>query len=62
MKYSLWVLEHESIYIVRAYKIKDTNTINEINKWTEKSLYHVASFYREEEELNADYLQTFENY
>ena len=58
-KYSLWVLEDESIYTVRAYKIKDTNSEREVDKWMEKSDYNCASFYREEDELNADYLQTF---
>jgi hypothetical protein len=61
-KYSLWVVEHESIYTVMAYKVKDTNSSNEVDKWLEKDCDNVASFYREENEINANYLQTFENY
>lgn len=59
MKYSLWVLEHESEYICRAYKIRDTNSVSEVEKWEAKSFLNVASFYRSEDELNADYLQIF---
>lgn len=59
MKYSLWKLDHESIYTVVAYKIKDTNSDKEVDKWLEDSFNNVASFYREEDELNANYLQTF---
>jgi hypothetical protein len=62
MKYSLWTIEHESIYCVMAYKIKDTNSSKEVDKWLEKDCDNVASFYREEYEINANYLQTFENY
>lgn len=58
MKYSLWYLEHESVYRVSAQKHKDTNSLKEVERW-ENGLNRVASFYREEEELNADYLQTF---
>lgn len=58
-KYSLWTIEHESIYTVMAYKIKDTNSSKEVDQWQEKSFYNVASFYREEDEINAEYLQTF---
>jgi len=60
MKYSLWKLYHESSYIVIAYKIKDTNSTKEIDKHMAQSWMNAASFFREEEELNADYLQTFE--
>lgn len=59
MKYSLWRLYHESIYIVDAVKIKDTNSEKEVDEWIEESFNNVASFYREEDELNAQYLQTF---
>lgn len=61
-KYSLWALYHESIYTVMAYKIKDTNSSKEVNKWLEKDFNNVASFYRDETEINVNYLQTFENY
>lgn len=59
-KYSLWKLYHESIYSVVAYKVKDTNSSNEVDKWLASSCDNVASFYREEDEVNADYLQTFQ--
>jgi hypothetical protein len=58
MKYSLWKLDHESIYTVIAYKIKDTNSEKEVDNWIDKSFENVASFYREENEINASYLQT----
>jgi hypothetical protein len=61
MKYSLWTLEHESIYTVTAYKVKDTNSSKEVEKWQEKNWFNAASFYRPETELNAQYLQTFSN-
>ena len=61
-KYSLWTIEHESIYVVMAYKIKDTNSSAEVDKWIDEDCDHVASFYRNEHEINANYLQTFENY
>ena len=60
-KYSLWTLDHESIYTIRAYKIKDTSSSKEVDKWLAKDCDHAASFYREENEVNAAYLQTFEN-
>jgi hypothetical protein len=61
MKYSLWKLYHDSIYRVDAVKIKDTNSEKEVDEWIADSWVQVASFYREEDELNAEYLQTFEN-
>lgn len=61
MKYSLWKIEHESIYTVMAYKIKDTSSEKEVDNWMEKDFDNVASFYREETEINAQYLQTFNN-
>lgn len=61
-KYSLWELEYESIYTVTANKVKDTNSGKEVDKWIDADQqYNVASFYREETELNAMYLQTFNN-
>lgn len=58
-KYSLWTIEHESIYTVMCYKVKDTNSSAEVDKWMAKSLENGASFYREEDELNANYVQLF---
>ena len=60
MKYSLWQLEHESIYTVIAYKIKNTNSTKVVNKWINENYNNGASFYREESEINADYLQLFQ--
>lgn len=61
MKYSLWKLDHESVYRVSALKIKDTNSEKDVDEWIADGWLQVASFYREEEELNAEYLQTFQN-
>ena len=61
MKYSLWYFDHESPYTVTAIKVKDTNSVKEVEKHMEKNWYNGASFYRPEDELNADYLQTFSN-
>jgi hypothetical protein len=61
MKYSLWKIEHEDHCHVTAWKVKDTNSDKEVDNWMEESWLNVASFYREEEELNANYLQTFQN-
>jgi hypothetical protein len=60
-KYSLWELEHENSSSVRAYKVNDTNSSKEVDNWIRKSFYNVASFYRKEDELNAEYLQTFQD-
>lgn len=60
-KYSLWKIEHESIYVVMAYKIKDTNSVKEVDKWINENYYNAASFFRKESEINANYLQTFQN-
>lgn len=60
MKYSLWKLRHENCCVVTAYKVKDTNSTKEIDRHMEQSWMNTASFFREEEELNAEYLQTFE--
>ena len=61
MNYSLWRLEHESVYRVNAIKVKDTNSDKEVDEWIADGWLQVASFYREEDELNAEYLQTFQN-
>ena len=61
-KYSLWTIEHESMYMVMAYKVKDTNSSKEVDKWLDESLDNGASFYREENEVNANYIQLFQNY
>jgi hypothetical protein len=60
MKYSLWKIEHESIYTVVAYKIKDTNNTKLVDKWINENYNNGASFYREESEINAEYLQLFQ--
>lgn len=60
MKYSLWKIEHESIYTVMLYKVRDTNSNKEVEKWMNQSTYNTASFFREEDEVNAMYVQTFE--
>lgn len=59
-KYSLWKLEHESCYIVTAYKVKDTNSSNEVDEWMSESWYNSASMYRPETEINANYIQLFQ--
>ena len=56
-KYSIWSIEHESVYTVTAYKVKDTNSKKELEKY--KSEGYSTSFYREESELNAMYIQFF---
>jgi len=58
MKYSLWTLNHESIYTCYAEKVKDTNSTKEVDRWMQQG--GEASFYREEEEINADYIQFFQ--
>lgn len=60
LKFSLWILEHESVYTVTATKVRDTNSQKDVEDWQNKHFNNVASFYREESELNAQYLQTFE--
>jgi hypothetical protein len=59
-KYSIWELDHESVWSCRAYKVKDTNSGRELDRILSESPWLVASFYREEEELNAEYLQIFQ--
>jgi hypothetical protein len=61
MKYSLWKLETESVYRINAVKVRDTNSSKEVDKWINQDFDNVASFYREESEVNADHLQTFSN-
>jgi hypothetical protein len=60
-KYSLWKLEHESCYIVNAVKVKDTNNEKEVDKWMDKNWLNAASYYKEEKEINANYIQLFQN-
>ena len=57
MEYSLWKLEHESCYTVTAYKVKDTNSSKEVDKWLEESWLNAASFYREESSQKMHYLK-----
>lgn len=59
MKYSLWYLEHESSYRVSAQKHKDTNSTKEVAEWQRSGQNKAASFYRSEDEVNADYIQFF---
>lgn len=59
-KYSLWKSEHESIYTVMLYKHKDTNSSTEVDKWLAQDWTHCASFYREEDEINAQYVHCFD--
>lgn len=56
-KYSIWSIEHESVYTVMAYKIKDTNSSKELEKYESEG--YSTSFYRKENELNAMYIQFF---
>jgi hypothetical protein len=60
MKYTLWKLEHESPYMVTAYKVKDTNSSKEVDNWMGKNWLNAASLYHEENEVNANYLQLFQ--
>lgn len=59
-KYTLWKLEHESEYIVTAYKVKDTNSSKEVDNWMAENWLNAASFYRPENEINANYIQLFQ--
>ena len=59
-KYSIWSIEHESVYHCTAYKVKDVNSGKELDRILAKNPWLVGSFYREEDELNAQYLQTFQ--
>jgi hypothetical protein len=61
MNYSLWKIEHLDSSNVIAWKVKDTNSGKEADRWMEDSWMNVASHYRKEEEINAEYLQTFNN-
>lgn len=56
-KYSLWTFDHCSVSTVYAYKVKDTNSTKEVDKWMD-GRWQGASFYRSEKELPAEYLQT----
>ena len=58
-KFSLWILKHESVYVVTAFKVKDTNSTREIDKHIAEKNSNVASMYREEKEINTKYLQIF---
>lgn len=58
--YSLWRFEHESVYTVMAIKVRDTNSSREVDKHMAASYNNGASAYREEDEVNAAYLQTFQ--
>jgi hypothetical protein len=59
-KYSLWTIHYRSVEYVELKKEKDTNSLSEVSKWMKRSmLNNTASFYTEEDTLNADYVQTF---
>lgn len=59
-KYSLWRIVHESVYTVNLEKYKDTNSTKECDKWMGKDCYNTASFFREENCINAKFVQCFE--
>jgi hypothetical protein len=58
-KYSLWTIHHRSVEYVELEKEKDTSSMSEVDKWMKESMWNTASFYREEDTINADYVQTF---
>lgn len=60
MKYSLWNLSHDSIYRCEAIKVKDTNSEKEVDEWMAENWLNGASFFREEQELNAEFIQFFQ--
>jgi len=57
-KYSIWEIVHESIYIVNLVKKEDTNSDSRVDKMND-GVKFAASFYREEDEINAEYVQCF---
>lgn len=57
-KYSIWEIVHESIYTVNLVKKEDTNSHSRVDKMND-GVQFVASFYREEDEINAQYVQCF---
>jgi len=57
-KYSIWEIVHESIYTVNLVKKEDTNSESRVDKMNDGFKF-VASFYREESEINAEYVQCF---
>ncbi len=59
-KYSIWILNNNSIYSVYAEKVKDTNSSKEVDKYINKGYF--GTFYRQEDYINADYLQFFNEY
>ena len=58
-KYSLWKVVHESIWVVNLEKERDTDSSKEVEKWENEHYNNVASGYREEQTINANYVQTF---
>ena len=58
-KFSLWYIEHESVYFVSATKHKDTNSVKEVDAWM-KTPYHAASTYHRSDYCNADHIQFFD--
>lgn len=62
-KYTLWEVDHVSVYDVDLIKIKDTNSTAEMEKWMNESMHNAASFcrsdVREGQSISANYVQTF---
>lgn len=58
-KYSIWRIVHESVYTVTLEKVKDTNSEHEVDRINDGWNF-TASFFRTEETINADYVQTFQ--
>ena len=50
---------HESVYTVTAFKVRDTNSEREIDKWISADWLNAASMYRDAEEVNAQHIQLF---
>jgi hypothetical protein len=62
LKYSLWEFDHVSAYTVMAYKVKDTNSGNEVERFMRDHPFDGgASFYYDTDCLNALYVQAFQN-
>ncbi len=57
-KYSIWEIVHESIYTVNLVKKEDTNSESRVDNMND-GVKFAASFYREEDEINAEYVQCF---
>ena len=58
-RYSLWEIEHESIYSVMAYKIKDTDSVNEVLEWMDDGVMNAASWFIDGDVHDAGTIQFF---